>query len=68
MIRLLFSLATKTFLMQNQMINRHLLQYKLNFRFSVRHIISKINMIQIQLFYVINTTILFFAYHLTKRI
>ncbi|CAD8065253.1 unnamed protein product [Paramecium primaurelia] len=60
-VRLLFSLAIKAFLIQFS-------DYKLNFGFLVLGILlANINLLQIQLFQVVIATILLLAYHLSKR-
>ncbi|CAD8161063.1 unnamed protein product [Paramecium octaurelia] len=60
-VRLLFSLAIKSFLIQFS-------NYKLNFGFLVLGLLlANINFLQIQLFQVVVATILLFAYHLSKQ-
>ncbi|CAD8088084.1 unnamed protein product [Paramecium sonneborni] len=60
-VRLLFSIAIKAFLIQFS-------NYKLNFGYLVLGLLlSNINLLQIQLFQVIIATILMLAYHFSKR-
>ncbi|CAD8164717.1 unnamed protein product [Paramecium pentaurelia] len=60
-VRLLFSLAIKAFLIQFS-------NYKLNFGFLILGLLlANINLLQIQLFQVVIATILLLAYHLSKR-